>query len=311
MCDATAPADAPLVPGTNCRWLALDGVWRRYVVEVPNLSAWPADRAWPVVLMLHGARSNGERMWRISGWVEQARAVGAVVVFPTAWRYLRLTGRTETRWHTWALPDEIDSNVRVDGYPDGAPYPARDIAFMRALLDDVGGQLKVDPAHVHASGFSNGGKFVNRVGIDMASRIGSVTCAGYCDSPPARVDVDQPVPTLYGLGSRDPLVLADLTRTLGDEPTAVPLTWKAARPVVWSLIEGHLRVNGLDERPTRIDSSRTSLSVLWRRPRTDGRPAERFRFLVMADLRHKYAAGSSAFSFAAISWTFFRHNPLD
>ena len=87
ICDSMAPGGEPLVTGTNCRWLRVDGIPRRYVVDVPDRPDLPPDRPWPVVLVLAGATAPGERIRERSGWVERAAAAGAIAVFPTAWSY--------------------------------------------------------------------------------------------------------------------------------------------------------------------------------------------------------------------------------
>src|SRR5207249_438480 len=89
--------------------------------------------------------------------------------------------------------------------PTGAPSAADDVAFLAALLDDAATRAGVDPARVYLSGFSNGAGMAFRAAAELADRFAAVApVAGYCrvaDPRPAR-----PVPTLYVIGTLDPLV---------------------------------------------------------------------------------------------------------
>src|SRR6202045_2475407 len=96
------------------------------------------DRAWPLVMALHGGSGNGRGfLW---SWLRDARSLGVILVAPTA------TG------NTWALMGE-DS--------DG-PNLAR-------ILDAVRGRWNVDPARLLLTGMSDGGTFCYVTGLESAS----------------------------------------------------------------------------------------------------------------------------------------------
>jgi phospholipase/carboxylesterase len=96
------------------------------------------DRAWPLVMALHGGSGNGRGfLW---SWLRDARSHGAILVAPTA------TGGT------WALMGEDTDS----------PNLAR-------ILDAVRGRWNVDPARLLLTGMSDGGTFCYVAGLEGAS----------------------------------------------------------------------------------------------------------------------------------------------
>jgi phospholipase/carboxylesterase len=96
------------------------------------------DRAWPLVMALHGGSGNGRGfLW---SWLRDARSHGAILVAPTA------TGGT------WALMGEDTDS----------PNLAR-------ILDAVRGRWNVDPARLLLTGMSDGGTFCYVTGLEGAS----------------------------------------------------------------------------------------------------------------------------------------------
>jgi polyhydroxybutyrate depolymerase len=78
-----------------------------------------------------------------------------------------------------------------------------DVRYVRAVLDDLGDHMKIDPSKVYAVGIGNGGSMVNLLGIEMSDRLaGIASIAGHVWSPdkPRR-----PLPVLLMYGSLDPV----------------------------------------------------------------------------------------------------------
>jgi phospholipase/carboxylesterase len=101
------------------------------------------DRAWPLVMALHGGSGNGRGfLW---SWLRDARSFGAILVAPTA------TGDTSNK-STWALMGE-DADT---------PNLAR-------ILDFVRGRWNIDPARLLLTGMSDGGTFCYVTGLERAS----------------------------------------------------------------------------------------------------------------------------------------------
>ena len=102
------------------------------------------DRAWPLVMALHGGSGNGRGfLW---SWLRDARSHGAILVAPTA------TGNEAKDKTTWALMGDD---------PD-TPNLSR-------ILDFVRGRWNIDPDRLLLTGMSDGGTFCYVTGLDNAS----------------------------------------------------------------------------------------------------------------------------------------------
>jgi phospholipase/carboxylesterase len=96
------------------------------------------DRAWPLVMALHGGSGNGRGfLWR---WLRDARSLGAILVAPTA------------LGETWALMGED-----------------ADTANLSRILDSVRGRFNIDPKRLLLTGMSDGGTFSYVTGLEGAS----------------------------------------------------------------------------------------------------------------------------------------------
>jgi phospholipase/carboxylesterase len=101
------------------------------------------DRAWPLVMALHGGSGNGRGfLW---SWLRDARSFGAILVAPTA------TGNASNK-STWALMGEDT-----------------DTANLNRILDAVCSRWNVDPSRLLLTGMSDGGTFCYVTGLESAS----------------------------------------------------------------------------------------------------------------------------------------------
>jgi phospholipase/carboxylesterase len=101
------------------------------------------ERAWPLVMALHGGSGNGRGfLW---SWLRDARSFGAILVAPTA------TGSTSGK-STWALMGEDTDS----------PNLARILASIQA-------RWNVDPTRLLLTGMSDGGTFCYVTGLESAS----------------------------------------------------------------------------------------------------------------------------------------------
>ena len=102
------------------------------------------DRAWPLVMALHGGSGNGRNfLW---SWLRDARSRGAILIAPTA------TANASNSKTTWALMgDDTDTPNLV------------------SILDAVRSRWNVDPQRMLLTGMSDGGTFCYVTGLDNAS----------------------------------------------------------------------------------------------------------------------------------------------
>ncbi len=179
-------ADRPLTsPGNHVRKLKVDGLERSYLVHIPPRL--DLSQPSPLVLILHGAAMNAQMMVSFSGMNAQADVSQFIAVYPngTGWQ------NTFLRWNSGGIGPEQQK-------PD-------DVAFLRALLDDLAGVLKVDSRRVFAAGLSNGGMMSYRLAVEMSGRIAAIAAVGGTlavnDPQPLRA-----VPVIHFHGTADPIV---------------------------------------------------------------------------------------------------------
>jgi len=112
---------------------------RTYLVHVPR--NYRAERAWPLVLVLHGAFSTAGEMEKWSGFSNLADREDFVVAYPNG---IGVFGFLQ-HWNAGhccglAAEDKVD-----------------DVGFLRYVIDDVSDRLRIDPQRVYVVGHSNGG----------------------------------------------------------------------------------------------------------------------------------------------------------
>jgi polyhydroxybutyrate depolymerase len=170
--------------GDHTRTLTVGTLKRTYLVHVPK--SYDGTKPYPVVLAYHGGASNAEQMVHFCGLNDKADQAGFITVYPSG------TGKLD-RLLTWnggnccgyAMQNNID-----------------DVAFTRALLDDLAKLVQVDAKRVYATGMSNGAIMAYRLAAELSERIaaiapvagpmGTETCA------PKR-----PVPVMHFHGTDD------------------------------------------------------------------------------------------------------------
>src|ERR1700722_8989314 len=123
-----------LRPG-KIRKLTVAGLSREYVVHVPE--GHDQKTPMPVVLALHGATMNGPMMAWFSGLNMKADEAGFIAVYPNG------TGLYSSL--TWNGGNCCGSAMRRN---------VDDVAFIKALLDDLAQAFQIDSRQVYATGMS-------------------------------------------------------------------------------------------------------------------------------------------------------------
>lgn len=168
------------------RSLTVGGRTRSYVVHVPP--ELDPQKPAPVVLALHGATMTGPLMAWFSGLNAKADEAGFIVVYPNG------TGRRSSYfWNAGHCCGAAAQN-NVD-----------DVAFIRALLDDLGQAHRIDPKRVFATGMSNGAMMAYRLASELSDRIAAVApVAGTMACSDCRTT--RSVPVLHIHGTEDEFV---------------------------------------------------------------------------------------------------------
>lgn len=171
-----------------------DGRDRRYLLCPPAAPARPPA----VVVFLPGTGGTAEWTADETRLPAFAAAAGFALAVPEA-----LRPRPD-------LPPKFLTNP--PRWNDGNPPPtaehaddADDVGFLTCVIDDALARTGGDPRRVYVTGFSNGAGMAFRLAAEASHRVAAVApVAGHC--PPALPPLARPVPTLFIIGARDPLV---------------------------------------------------------------------------------------------------------
>lgn len=141
----------------------------------------------PLVVLLHGHSGTGTGMIRLTDFNAIADRAQFLVVYPDG---------VDRSWADGRGITEADQQ-HVD-----------DVAFFRALLDDVARRWPVDSNRVFAAGISNGGFMAERLACDAGGRIAAigVVAATLSDTLMGRCRLPRPVSVMMMNGTDDPLV---------------------------------------------------------------------------------------------------------
>lgn len=152
---AGCSADAVYKVGLDNGVIEFDGRRRTYRVYVPE--SYDPTQPTPLVLSLHGFASNAGQQMEFSQWNRVADEHGFLVVYPQG-------SGTPPGWNSGRIGGRL---AELFPRPD-------DVAFIRALLDQLGETLCIDPARVYATGLSNGAGMSSRLACELADRIAAI-----------------------------------------------------------------------------------------------------------------------------------------
>jgi polyhydroxybutyrate depolymerase len=230
---------SPPKPGTFDFTVRSGGLERTAHVHVPKGYS-PSEKP-PLVLMLHGAGGNGQQALEHDHWITMSDKAGFIVVAPDGLPALP------------RQPPNFVSNPPVwnSGQlrPRGPRAAIDDVAFIRQLLDDLEKAIPYNPRQVYCTGHSNGGGMTFRLGAELSDRFTAIaTVAGMIaveDPKPKK-----PLPTLYILGTRDPLMPMN-----GGEVT---LPWGGTRqnPPVADQLAKWARAIGCEAEPKEVSDQK-------------------------------------------------------
>jgi polyhydroxybutyrate depolymerase len=128
-------------------------------------------------------------MRRLTGMDDLAERAGFVVVYPDGYKKSWADGRGTT----------ASDRAGVD-----------DVAFLRALIERLVQQYKVDPKRVYATGISNGGLMVGRLACELSEEIRAfaVVAATFPERLTTGCHPPHPVTILFIHGTLDPILPA-------------------------------------------------------------------------------------------------------
>lgn len=218
--------------GTVRQTLMVGSSERSYLIHVPT--AYDGTTAVPLVLVFHGGGGSGANAERMSEMSPKADAEGFIAVYPNGTGPLKGKDQLLT-WNAehccgYAVKNNID-----------------DIAFIRALVDELQGKYRIDPDHIYATGMSNGGAISHRIGLELpevfaaiapvaaASQMGDKSARGPIPVFMIHGDADENVPIEGGIGPKG------IERQVRDSLADVAKFWVSA--------------NGCDPHPVVVEDA--------------------------------------------------------
>lgn len=153
--------------GDTAYALTIQGRRRTYLLHHP--ASHPDASRLPLVLVLHGGMGTARGIQRVSGMNAAADREGFIAAYPqgSSWG-----GRGRGTWNAggccgYAMHQQVD-----------------DVAFLRAVIDDIERRDRTDPARVYVTGISNGGMMAYRMACEAAERISAIApIAGAMHAP--------------------------------------------------------------------------------------------------------------------------------
>ena len=210
-------------PGQHALTIAVGGYTREYLLHVPpqsaalitgsaktrkpcrpqvgrpsrsSAAAELVTGALPLVIMLHGGGGNAKLAALTTRWSEKADEIGFFVAYPEALRPAR------------ERPPTFLRNPQFWNVGSGLGYAEKhgvdDVAFIRALIDELCERLPVDRQRVYATGFSNGAALTFCLGMRLSDRLAAIApVSGYPWRQQPRPE--HPVSLIYISGTADPM----------------------------------------------------------------------------------------------------------
>ena len=172
-------AFVPAFAADEERSLEVGGATRTYRIHLPEGRA--PDRPAPLVVVFHGGGGNAANAARMSGMDAKADRERFIAVYPNG------TGRRPSSnilltWNAWRCCGRaLDTN-------------ADDVGFVRALVQSLEREYRIDAKRIYAAGMSNGAMMAYRVGCELSDIFAAIApVAGALDTddcrPASRVSV--------------------------------------------------------------------------------------------------------------------------
>jgi polyhydroxybutyrate depolymerase len=204
-------------------------------VDVLVPTDYTPERAWPLVVLLHGYTSSGAEIEA----------------------YMRLGDVVDELGFLLALPDGTEDVLGLrfwnatDACCDHFGRQPDDVGYLTALLDAVGAAARIDGRRVFFAGHSNGGFMSYRMACELPARVAAIaSMAGATYNDPARCTPIENVHTLQIHGTNDTVI-----RYGGGSISARPYPGAVKTTETWAMYNGCSLTPDLSAPPLDLDSS--------------------------------------------------------
>lgn len=186
-----APAAARAETTADHVFTTADGRERDYRLTLPKGGG---SGALPLIIVLHGTYGTAEKMERHLGFEAYADRYTVAIAYPNAYHEPRR--RQTLRWND-GRGTLASSAAGID-----------DVAFMRALVADIGRHITLDKRRVYVTGASNGGMMAYRIGCEAADLVAGIAPVIGAVAQPiaASCKPSRAIPVLAIAGVDDPIV---------------------------------------------------------------------------------------------------------
>ena len=137
--------------------LVFEGLTRTYILHLPR--AYNGRDLLPLVILLHGGGGNAQGAASTYGLNAVADREGFIAIYPNG------TGVLQDRILTW-------NSGHCCGY--ALENQINDVGFIRALIEKLQRELKVDPRRIYATGHSNGAMLSYRLGAELSDILAAI-----------------------------------------------------------------------------------------------------------------------------------------
>lgn len=187
-------SSSALRPGNHDMSLDVDGAVRTWILHVPPAAS--AGEPLPLLIVLHGGGGTGRKMQRALGFDTYADARGFYVAYPDASQ--PADARQGAHWN--------DGRGTAGMVQRGID----DVAFITAMIADIGRRVPLDASRVYVTGASNGGMMTYRLGCETSGVFAGI----------APVIANIPAPVFAACAPRAPLTFLSIN---GSADPLVPL----------------------------------------------------------------------------------------
>ena len=279
---------------------------RRFELHVPPGCGRGAPS--PLLVVLHGCRQTNADIRRISNFDTIADREGFVVAYPFITSYAGI--RIRNCWGWW-LADEIRPG-------------AGEVEDLWQMIEQIRGQLDIDPRRIHVAGLSSGGGMAVAAMVAHQDRIASgavVAGVPYSETPRAVAHAGS-----SGVQYKPTDAIVESMRSVmgpGGVPSPVFVVHSSHDPVVGIQAARNLRdswaaCHGIDSSRPATQKSGTQGGVAWVHARyRRARRRSAIETLFLEGPGHGWYGGNPGrFSFpdapdtSTLMWRFFKRHPL-
>lgn len=182
---SSAPPQVVLLPGDSTRTLTIDGIERSYILHIPPEH--DNNQPVPIVLVFHGGFGKADGAILMSDFSGLSDKIGFFVVYPNG------SGRLNNQKLTW-------NGGTCCGYAQKNNID--DVAFVRAVLDDLRNITTLDEKRIYATGFSNGGMMAYRLACELPDQIAAIGSVSGTKNF-SLCDPEQLIPVIHFHGTND------------------------------------------------------------------------------------------------------------